>query len=588
MNAPVVLFVYNRVEHTKKTLEALNRNEGATETELYIFSDAAANEVEEKNVEAVRKILDAFQKDSNFLRIEIIKAENNKGLEKSIIGGVTDIINRYGKVIVLEDDIFTSTDFLNFMNLALEYYENDKKVWSISGYTIDTPKIRDGKRDVYYTYRGECWGWASWSDRWNKVDWSVCDYAIFKKSKQQQRLFNRGGRDMTSLLDKQQKGEIKSWAIRWCYQQFKEQMITIFPKYSKVANIGFDGSGTNCSNDGNHKTVFKEEKEWNFNYDIKDELLVREFQREYKKQFWRQELGKYWYLLSEYEYCLAYNSYLQNGDKTKKILKPSFKEWYADPIPFFWNGIQYVFVEIFDKIKGKGCIGVCRYTTDGILHRPQKIIEENFHMSFPNVFIKEKDIYMIPECSETGQIRIYKMGNDINTWKVIHVFENVGEIVDTAVWEEEESLLLLGSRINPENKHQSRLVLFSLKNIGEKNAILNKKWESQEDSYDTRNGGNFIKNKDGRFRVVQHSTKDVYGKFITLKQVFQLDCEGLKEKHIQKMDIFNQEISLPPFIYRLWGIHTYGLGQEIEVIDVLCQRFSIGGLFMKVYRRIKK
>lgn len=587
MNAPVVLFVYNRVEHTKQVLEALDRNEGVSSTKLYIFSDAEPNEVEEENVKAVREYLEVFQNNNNFEKVEVIKAKINKGLERSIINGVTDIINRYGKVIVLEDDILTSPDFLIFMNQALEKYEKDDRVWSVSGYTIGSSKINKGKRDVYFTYRGECWGWASWCDRWNKVDWSVSDYDEFKNDKKKQRLFNRSGRDMTSLLEMQQMGEIKSWAIRWCYQQFKEQMITIFPKYTKVANIGFDGSGTNCSNDGNKNVNFKEENSWNFEYDMNDTLLLREFQKDYWMKYWRQKLGKYWYLLTEYEYCLVYNSVHANGNSRKRILKPNFREWYADPIPFFWNEKQFVFVEIFDKFKEKGCIGVCDYTSDGILHRPHRIIEENFHMSFPNVFTYKKTNYLIPECSETNQIRIYKMGQDITQWECAHVFENMGTIVDIAIWMENELIMLLGSRINPENRHQSRLVLYRLEKLGTQSVRINKEWEEEEYSYDTRNGGNFIKRNEECIRVVQHSTKNIYGKFITLKQVEKLDSKGINEKYIQKMDIINQKIPLPQFLYRMWGIHTYGISENIEIIDVLCQRFSLGGIFVKVYRRIK-
>ena len=569
-------------------MEALNRNKGADSTKLFVFSDAELNEIEKENVKEVREYLEAFKNNNNFEEVEIIKAKTNKGLEKSIIDGVTSIINRYGRVIVLEDDILTSPDFLIFMNQALEEYEKDNRVWSVSGYTLGNSKISKGKRDVYFTYRGECWGWASWSERWNRVDWSVSDYDEFKNNKKKQRLFNRGGRDMTSLLEMQQKGEIKSWAIRWCYQQFKEQMITIFPKHTKAANIGFDGSGINCSNDGNKTVSFKEEKSWNFEYDINDTLLLREFQKDYWVKYWWQELGKYWFMLTEYEYCLAYNTLSKSATIKNSVLKPNFREWYADPIPFFWNEKQYVFVEIFEKFKGKGCIGVCDYTSDGVLHRPHHIIEEDFHMSFPNVFEVGKEIYMIPECSGVEQIRIYKMENKINNWKVVNVFESVGEIVDVAVWKEEKLLLLLGTRINPENKHQSRLVLYSLQNIGEKNAVLNKEWEAEEYSYDTRNGGNFVKIKNEHFRVVQHSTKNIYGEFITLKQILQLNSKELKEKHMQKLDIFSQNIHLPSYIYRMWGIHTYGLGREIEIVDVLCQRFSLGGLFMKVYRSIKK
>lgn len=588
MKAPIALFVYNRPEHTRKTMEALINNYGVKDYELFVFSDGAKDEIEENNVNLVRQYLNEIVAGSYFKKVHLAFAQSNRGLEASIIDGVAKVINKYGRIIVLEDDIVTSPDFLMFMNSALDAYESDLNIWSISSYSLNNKKISKCQEDVLWTYRGECWGWASWVDRWNKVDWLVSDYEVFKQDKKRQRLFNRGGRDMTSLLEKQQAGEVKSWAIRWCYQQFKEQMITIFPKHTKCINIGFDGSGTNCSNEGNRLIAFKEETQWDFHYNIQNKLLLKEYQKDYRKQYWRQTLGKYWYLLTEYEYCLIYRNLSKKDKIQTKILKPSFKEWYADPIPFLWKGKTYVFVEMYDKLKGKGCIGVSEYTADGYLKGPQRIIEENFHMSFPNVFQMGTNVYMIPECCEINQIRIYQMGESITEWQLIHAFENQGKIVDIAVWEDGKSLILLGSRINEENPNQSRLVEYRLINLENKSATLDKCWEAEEYKYDTRNGGNFIKINGETYRIVQHSTKEVYGKFITLKKVSKLDASGIVEIHSKKMDINSQGVELPPFIYRLWGIHTYGVTEQIEIMDLLVQRFSLGGLFMKIYRGLKR
>ncbi len=150
------------------------------------------------------------------------------------------------------------------MNKALDAFEKDPKVWSISTWLINNRKIKNCKEDILWTYRGECWGWASWADRWNRVDWSVGDYREFEKNRKRQRAFNRGGRDMSMLLQLQQEGEIHSWAIRWCYQQYKEDMITVFPKYPKSYNIGLDGSGTNCGGETTRLPETQLEKTWDF------------------------------------------------------------------------------------------------------------------------------------------------------------------------------------------------------------------------------------------------------------------------------------------------------------------------------------
>ncbi|MDA1586596.1 glycosyltransferase [Bacillus cereus group sp. TH230-1LC] len=244
MLAPVVIFVYARPDHTKKTIESLAQNYLANETNVYIYSDAPKNEKAVENVRLVREYINSIAQKSLFKSVEIINAESNKGLANSVISGVTEITERYGKAIVVEDDLISSKDFLKYMNDALNYYEEDNEIWSISGYTFDIDVPKGYKSDVYLSYRGCSWGWATWKDRWRKVDWDVLDYASFKNNKVLRKKLNRGGLDMSNMLDLQMRGEIDSWAIRWCYAQSKLDMLTIYPIISRIENIGLDGSGT--------------------------------------------------------------------------------------------------------------------------------------------------------------------------------------------------------------------------------------------------------------------------------------------------------------------------------------------------------
>ncbi len=241
--APVVIFVYNRPEHTKKTIEALSKNVLAKETEVFIYCDAAKNEKSKERVEQVRDYVDSLSKRNYFKSINIIKAPSNKGLAKSVISGVNEIIVKYGKVIVVEDDLISSKDFLQYMNDALNYYESNSKIWSISGFNIPIEIPRDYISDVYLSYRGCSWGWATWSDRWEKVDWVVSDYDEFRRNYKLRQRFNRGGRDLSDMLDLQMQGKIDSWAIRWCYTQSKLDMLTVYPVNTRIKNIGLDGSG---------------------------------------------------------------------------------------------------------------------------------------------------------------------------------------------------------------------------------------------------------------------------------------------------------------------------------------------------------
>ncbi|MGE1130501.1 glycosyltransferase [Bacillus wiedmannii] len=244
MLAPVIIFVYNRPEHTIQTIEALSKNELARESNIFIFSDAAKNEESVEKVKVVRDYIDSVEEKKYFKSFTITKSEVNKGLAKSVIHGVSEIISKYGKVIVLEDDLITAPDFLTYMNDALDYYCNLEKVWSISGYNIPIAFPKDYKSEIYYSYRGCSWGWATWKNRWDQVDWDVKDYVEFKSSRRLKNRFNRGGRDMANMLDSQMEGIIDSWAIRWCYTQSKRNLLTVYPVKSRVKNIGLDGSGT--------------------------------------------------------------------------------------------------------------------------------------------------------------------------------------------------------------------------------------------------------------------------------------------------------------------------------------------------------
>jgi len=241
--APLVLFVYNRPEHTLRTIEALKKNHSATDSVLYIFSDAPKDFKAEDNVKKVRDYIKTI---TGFKQVIITLAHTNMGLAESVISGVTNVITREGKVIVLEDDLITSTNFIDYMNEALETFISDKKIWSISAHNISIKIPKDYHSHIYMSYRASSWGWATWKDRWLKNDWDLLDYLDFKNNRKQQILFNRGGPDLSVMLKKQMEGKIDSWAIRWCYNQFKFNAYTVYPIHSKVLNIGMDGSGVHC------------------------------------------------------------------------------------------------------------------------------------------------------------------------------------------------------------------------------------------------------------------------------------------------------------------------------------------------------
>ena len=241
--SPIVLFVYNRPLHTRKTIEALKKNELAKESALYIYSDAPRTPDDEKNVADVREYIRTVE---GFRNIEIIEHDENRGLARNIITGVSAIINEHKKVIVLEDDIVTSPEFLAFMNRALDYYENSKKVWHISGWNY--PIVPDGLDDIFFWRVMNCWGWATWEDRWSH----------FKKDPDH--LMDTFSRIDISRFDlddsgifwdqviNNARGKVNTWAIFWYATIFMHDSLCLNPTRSYVENIGHDGSGENCGN----------------------------------------------------------------------------------------------------------------------------------------------------------------------------------------------------------------------------------------------------------------------------------------------------------------------------------------------------
>lgn len=243
--APICLFVYARLSETRATVSALQANALSKNSDLHVFSDAA-RAGKENEVQAVR---DYLRKIEGFRSVTIHEASANQGLARSIIQGVSEILASHGKVIVLEDDIVTSTNFLTFMNQALEFYRDKAKVFGISGFTYPMEALASHPHDCAFGYRCYSWGWATWSDRWKLVDWDVRDFSTFRTRKDLQKLFDRGGSDLSPMLFKQMLGKIDSWMIRWVYCQFQQGLLDVYPRISKTRNIGFgDGAThTDCS-----------------------------------------------------------------------------------------------------------------------------------------------------------------------------------------------------------------------------------------------------------------------------------------------------------------------------------------------------
>ncbi len=237
---PVLIFVYNRPYHTRETLKALSLNEGADKTHVIIYSDGAKSGSDAALVNEVREIC---RQSTGFYQLTLVEREKNYGLAGNIISAVSLEIEKSGSVIVLEDDLVTSPGFLRYMNDALEFYHNSN-IFSICGYSPQLNIPTDYNYSTYLAPRIGSWGWASWDEKWNKVDWETVDFDQFIRSPMKRKRFEEGGNDLTIMLLRQKIHRINSWAIRFTYACFKLDNRVVYPIQSLVRNVGIDGSGT--------------------------------------------------------------------------------------------------------------------------------------------------------------------------------------------------------------------------------------------------------------------------------------------------------------------------------------------------------
>jgi hypothetical protein len=236
--APIALFVYNRPQHTQRTLKFLQQNELAEESRLFIFSDGAKGLQDEEKVAEVRSII---KKIDGFKSVRIFEKKENSGLANSVIDGVTKLINDYGQVIVFEDDLVSSPHTLTYFNDALERYRNEEKIMHIGAYMYPLPT--KNLPQSFFFRAATSWGWATWERAWKNFEPNI-DTLISQFDHKKRAAFSI---DNTMNFWKQmqefKKGKNNSWAIRWYASIFLKGGLTLNPSQSLVNNIGHDGTG---------------------------------------------------------------------------------------------------------------------------------------------------------------------------------------------------------------------------------------------------------------------------------------------------------------------------------------------------------
>ncbi len=265
--APIALFVYNRPEHTRRTLKFLRQNLLAEESRLYIFSDAAKDSADQQKVDAVREVIDHAD---GFRSVHIIRRSNNLGLAASIIDGVSTLTSQYGKVIVFEDDLVSSRYTLKYFNDALDRYQDEEKVMHIGAYMypLKTGAILP---QTFFYRAASSWGWATWERAWKYFEPDV-DKIISQFNAEKRHRFSIDGKmNFWKQVREFKAGKNNSWAIRWYASIFLNDGLTLNPSASLINNIGHDGTGVHSGKNNMYDVIISDKPVTDFPTQIKED-----------------------------------------------------------------------------------------------------------------------------------------------------------------------------------------------------------------------------------------------------------------------------------------------------------------------------
>ena len=268
--APITIFAYRRIDLLHRVIEALQDNIYAKESDIYIFSDGPRGEHDREEVDRVREYTRRIE---GFNRVTVIERNRNYGLAQNIIEGVTDIVDKYGKIIVLEDDILTCRYFLKYMNDALNLYENENSVMEISGYAF--PHGNEGVPETAFIHFADCWGWATWRRAWDCFEKDP-EGIIRSFSEDDIYKFNLDGcYPFWDQVLSNANGQLDTWAIFWQASVYMKNGLMLYPTKSLIKNIGLDGSGENCGIASGYSSAMVDKPIEVFPTEIEENAFVR-------------------------------------------------------------------------------------------------------------------------------------------------------------------------------------------------------------------------------------------------------------------------------------------------------------------------
>ena len=285
--APIALFVYNRPEHTRRTIKFLQQNLLAEESRLYIFSDAAKNPNNQSLVAEVREIIHSVE---GFKHVEIIERKSNLGLANSIIDGVSRLVKDYGKVIVFEDDLISSMYTLQYFNDALIRYQDEEKVMHIGAYMY--PLKEENLPETFFYRAATSWGWATWDRAWKNFEPDI-DLIISRFDQEKKHRFTIDGTmNFWKQIQEFKSGKNNSWAIRWYASIFLKGGLTLNPSKSLIDNIGHDGTGIHSGMNDIYHVIINPQPIQSFPEKIEENQLVyhsiKNFLKNRKGSLWQR------------------------------------------------------------------------------------------------------------------------------------------------------------------------------------------------------------------------------------------------------------------------------------------------------------
>lgn len=286
--APIVLFVYNRPDHTIRTLTALEQNTLAMASDLFIYADGAKPDSKQEKIGQVREIAALPWK---FKSVTIIERQENWGLAANVIDGVSTIVNQFGKVIVLEDDLETSPYTLQYFNDALNRYQHEEKVMSISGYNYPLKNVETLPETFFFRVTNS-WGWATWSRAWKYFNPDIETLISSLDTAAIHQFSIEGKENFWKQVQQFKSGKINSWAIRWYLSVFLQKGLTLYPRHSYIQNIGTDGTGTHSDTESTYVVSLCQQQAHFFPQQIEESAeayaAIKDFYAHRKGNLWQR------------------------------------------------------------------------------------------------------------------------------------------------------------------------------------------------------------------------------------------------------------------------------------------------------------